>query len=79
MNNTQEQIIKIYPGERICSVVFQTLSSNISPEEALMHGLNKAKYDNNSKGFVGSVKDKEEEIELIKSGKISQLKRKFKI
>jgi deoxycytidine triphosphate deaminase len=79
MNNTQEQIIRVYPGERICTVVFQTISSNISLKDSSMHGLTKAKYQSNNQGFIGSKTDKDEEINLIRSGKISQLKKKFKV
>ena len=79
VNNTFEQIIRIYPGERICSVVFETLSSSVSPEDAESHGLNKAKYNNNEQGFIGSKTDKEEEIELIRKGEVLKLKEKYKI
>ncbi|HLD03957.1 MAG TPA: dCTP deaminase, partial [Candidatus Dojkabacteria bacterium] len=29
VNNTHEQIIKIYPGERICQIIFEKISSQI--------------------------------------------------
>ena len=78
MNNTQQQIIKIYPGERICSLIFEELSSSVTKEESRHHGLDLPKYDN-GKGFVGNIIDKNEEISLISSGKLSELKEKFKI
>jgi deoxycytidine triphosphate deaminase len=77
VNNTFEQIIRIYPGERICSVVFETLSSSVSPKDAESHGLNKAKYNNNAQGFIGSKTDKDEEVELIRKGKISKIKEQY--
>lgn len=79
MNNTSKQVIRVYPGERICQVVFQKLSGNLSPEEIKMHGLQTAKYTNNDKNFAGGKVDKKDEIELIKLGKIDELKRKYHI
>jgi len=72
-NNTQEQKIRLYPGERICQVVFQVLSSSISKDEANLHGLNNAKY-NQSDTYTGSRSDKKEEIDLIRDGKIKEIK-----
>ncbi len=77
MNNTSKQVIRIYPGERICQVLFQMLTAKLTGPEVLMHGLNSAKYSGSQKGAVGGKKDKKEEIDLIKSGKIDELKRRF--
>ena len=79
MNNTSKQVIRIYPGERICQIVFQELSSSLSLEEINMHGLQRARYSGSEKGFVGGKPDKRLEVDLIKSGKISQLKSKYKL
>lgn len=79
INNTSKQVIKIYPGERICQVVFQRLESKLSSDEASMHGLAKAKYTKTRKGFAGGKNDKSKEIKLIKEGKIKELKRKYTI
>lgn len=79
MNNTSKQVIRVYPGERICQVVFQKLTGNLSPEEIKMHGLQTAKYTNNDKNFAGGKVDKKDEIELIKLGKIDELKKKYHI
>jgi len=78
MNNTQKQVIRIYPGERICQIVFQTLTDAITPNEAEWHGLAKAKYSK-SNGEVNRKMDKQEENDFIKAGKISELKQQFKI
>jgi len=77
VNNTHEQIIKIYPGERICQIIFEKISSQISPKQILNHGLAKAKYHAAIGGFLPGKTDRLEEINLIKKGKISQLKQKF--
>lgn len=79
VNNTHRQTIRIYPGERICQIIIQTISSEIDNEEALMHGLNQAKYHNNDEGFITGRADKSDEIKLIKQGKISSLKSKYKV
>jgi len=78
VNKTQKQVIRIYPGERICQVMFQQISSKIPLHEAEVHGLTKAKYGA-SKGFIGSKSDREDELKLIKEGKISALKKTYRI
>jgi dCTP deaminase len=79
MNNTSKQVIRIYPGERICQIVFQELSSTLSLEEINMHGLQRARYSGNEKGFAGGKPDKKLEINLIKAGKIKELKSKYEL
>ncbi len=77
MNNTNDQIIRIYPGERICQIVFEQLASNINPTEAKLHGVAQAKYHKNDS--VASRKDNNEEIEMIKNGKVSELKKLYPV
>lgn len=82
-NHTTNHVIKIYPGERVCQVVFEELSSKLTKKEAQMHGVKKAKavgtkgetviYQDYKKKEAGS------EIELIRSGKIAKLKKQFKV
>lgn len=79
MNNTSKQVIRIYPGERICQVIFQTLSKDLSEEESSVHGLSIAKYSKSQKGFIGGRSDKKDEIDLIRLGKLDELKSKYKI
>jgi deoxycytidine triphosphate deaminase len=78
-NNTDNQIIRVYPGERICTVVFEELTSHVTSAEAEKHGVIKAKYTNNDTGFIGSKTDKSEEIEMIRNGKLKVLKEKYHI
>jgi len=77
VNNTSEQIVKIYPGERICQIILEKISSPIAPKEGLNHGLSKAKYQGSIHGFMAGKTDKIEEVELIKKGKIDLLKKKY--
>lgn len=80
INNTDTQIIKLYPGERICHLVFETLSSPISDEEAKMHGFADAKYLKSTPYNLESVIDGKEEVNLIKEeGGIEKLKNQYKI
>jgi dCTP deaminase len=76
-NNTNDQIIKVYPGERICQVVFQQLTSKLTRDEAHKHGLAKAKYHEADE--VTSKADKNVETDLIAAGQITKLKEKYKI
>lgn len=76
-NNTQKQTIRVYPGERVCQVVFQKITNNIDTEEAMLHGLNKAKYHGNKQGFIAGRSDRNDEVSLIKDGEIKKLKQKF--
>jgi dCTP deaminase len=68
-NNTSSQVIRIYPGERICQLVFYPLSKPVKPEKSRWH---------KSDIVVGrrSEKKKVEET-LIAKGKIRELKTKF--
>lgn len=79
VNNTGTQIIKLYPGERICYLTFATLESPVSEEEAKRHGLTGAKYLESTPYGLESRIDSEEEINLIKRGEIEKLKEQFKI
>lgn len=74
-NEAGNQVLRLYPGERICQVVFETLSEPLSMEEANMHGLQQAKYSN--AGQPQYKVDKSDERELISSGKLDDLKSKF--
>lgn len=78
-NNTDNQIIKIYPGERICQLIFSQLASDLSEEEASIHGVAKAKYLDSTPYGLEARSDSEEEIELIKKGKIGDLKSRYKV
>lgn len=74
LNKTSSQVIRIYPGERICQVVFHKLTQSLTREEALVHGKIAAKYNDSDGHNLVSKKDSEEEIDFIKSGDLSGLK-----
>lgn len=78
-NNTDNQIIKIYPGERICQLIFNQLSSSLSEDEASIHGVSEAKYLDSTPYGLEARSDSEEETELIKKGNMDKLKGQFRI
>ena len=73
-NKTTSQVIRIYPGERICQVLFHRLETALTEEEAQMHGKEAAKYNDSDGHQLASKKDADEEIALIKSGQLDSLK-----
>jgi deoxycytidine triphosphate deaminase len=73
-NEAGNQVIRIFPGERVCQIVFEELSSSLSPEEANLHGLNQAKYSHSTDNYKT---DKITETELLTSGDLDKLKQNF--
>lgn len=69
-NNTDSQIIRLYPGERFCQVVFESLSHEVEARQSRWH-----KKDVVEKG----EQEKNDEIELVRSGKIRELKADFAV
>jgi len=77
--NSTDHYLKLYPGERICQLVFHTLSEGLSEEQALTHGLTKAKYMGSTPHNLEARSDSKQEIDFILEGKLDELKKKFKI
>lgn len=77
INNTQQQIIRVYPGERICQIVFSTLSRELSSQDAQLHGVTQAKYHLGKD--IESKSDSEKELELIRQGKIADMKKNYPV
>lgn len=75
LNKTTSQIIRIYPGERICQIVFQKLVSPLDKDEAQRHGAQQAKYEGATSSDLASKCDAEEELIYVRSGQIDKLKR----
>lgn len=70
-NNTSTQVIRVYPGERFCQVVFYPLASR--PKGA------KSRYQYKDI-VVGVLKERSaKEMRLIKKGNIRELKRLYKL
>lgn len=73
-NNTSSQIVKLYPGERFCQIVFQKLDERVDAP--------KSRY--NKKDIVEGVirtqkKGDQTEIELVSTGNIKLLKSKYTV
>ncbi len=74
-NEAGDQVLRVYPGERVCQVIFETLSGPLSPEEANLHGLTAAKYSHS--GDPAYRLDKDEERAALTGGQLEELKKKF--
>ncbi len=75
LNKTTSQIIRIYPGERICQIVLQKLASPISKDDAQRHGAQQAKYEGATSAELASKCDGNEELEMIRNGELDKLKK----
>lgn len=68
-NNTRSQAVRLFPGERLCQIVFEELSESIE---------HKSKYHN--KDIIDGVqKEKKDEVDFIMTGNLKGLKEQFKI
>jgi dCTP deaminase len=67
-NHTTSQVIRIYPGERFCQVVFESLGDSVEVIQSRYHKRDIAE---------GSLKDKTKESKLIEKGSIRLLKQKY--
>src|SRR3989339_583208 len=74
-NEAGNQVIRVYPGERVCQVIFEELASPLTPEEAQLHGLTAAKYSES--GSQGFKLDKDDERQMLVNGKLDELKNQF--
>lgn len=76
-NEAGDQVLRLFPGERICQVIFEELSDPISSEEADQHGLSSAKYSNS--GEPKYKVDKSDERDLLITGNLQDLKDRFSL
>ncbi|MDP2650291.1 MAG: dCTP deaminase [bacterium] len=66
VKNHTSQVIRLYPGERFCQLVFEELAETIQPRKSRHH----------LKDIVDEPqKEDDTELELIKKGKITELKK----
>ncbi len=75
LNKTTSQIIRIYPGERICQIVLQKLASGLQKDDAQRHGAHSAKYEGATSSELASKCDAEDELVLIRTGQLDALKK----
>lgn len=69
-NNTDSQIIRLYPGERFCQVVFEALTHEVDARKSRWH-----RKDVVEKG----EKEASTEIDLVLNGKIKELKNDYAV
>lgn len=70
-NNTNSQVIRVYPGERFCQLVFQRLEGEVEVLKSRWHGKDVAE---------GLVRERYgREVSLVRRGKLRELKKKYKI
>jgi dCTP deaminase len=70
-NNMPSQVIRIYPGERFCQIVFHTLNEDVEVSLSRYH------EKDISQGVLEEKNKKE--VAMIKAGKLVQLKKDYSI
>lgn len=69
-NNTHSQAVRLYPGERICQVVFEELKESVNARKSKYH----------KKDIIdGIVREKRDEAALIMKGEIRKLKNQYSV
>lgn len=69
-NNTRSQALRLFPGERLCQVVFEELKNEVSPRQSKYH----------QKDIIeGVLMEKKDEVDLLSAGDIKTLKEKYKV
>ena len=69
-NNTRSQTVRLFPGERMCQVVFEELKTAVTPRPSKYH----------RKDIIeGVLMEKRDEADLVSKGDIKKLKEDFKI
>ena len=68
-NNTQSQVIRMYPGERICQVVFEEINNRVDVKQS--------RWQNSD--VIVTIKEERSTIEMeyVRKGNISGLKKDF--
>ena len=69
-NNTQSQSVRLYPGERVCQIVFEELTGSVNARKSKYH----------KKDIVDGIgREKRDEAALIMKGEIRKLKSEFSV
>ena len=69
-NNTQSQIVRLYPGERFCQVVFEKLSHSVASRKSRYH----QKDIIDGVDVDSLVNERQVEIDMLTKGEVRQLK-----
>ena len=69
-NNTRSQTIRLYPGERLCQLVFEELAESVEPRASKYH----------QKDIIEGVQmEKTDESALVMGGDIKMLKERYRV
>ncbi len=72
-NNTSSQVVKLYPGERFCQLVFESLEEPVEAEKSRYHQKDIVE------GFIMTKDNKQkrdtEEIKYVAEGRMKELKK----
>ena len=69
-NNTRSQVVRLYPGERVCQIVFEELTGSVNARKSKYH----------KKDIVEGIgREKRDEAGLIMRGEIRKLKSDFSV
>ena len=69
-NNTHSQGVRLYPGERVCQIVFEELTESVNARKSKYH----------KKDIVDGIgREKRDEALLIMKGEIRKLKNDFSV
>lgn len=69
-NNTHSQIVRLYPGERLCQIVFEELTEPVAPRKSKYH----------KRDIIEGIKrEKATESRLILKGDIKKLKAEYAV
>ncbi len=71
-NNTSSQVVKLYPGERFCQIVFEALDAHIDAEKSRYHQKDIVEGFIMTKDF--KQKRDSEELKYVAEGRIKELK-----
>jgi len=78
-NNTRSQTIRLYPGERFCQIVFESLSSPADTRKSRYHHKDIIEGFISRDDNVSKNSDEDTEATLIMSGDIKKLKAEHSI
>ncbi len=72
-NNTSSQVVKLYPGERFCQLVFESLDQAVEAEKSRYHQKDIVE------GFIMTKENKQkrdsEELKYVGEGRMKELKK----
>lgn len=78
-NNTKNQTIRLYPGERVCQVVFEQLSSELTVKEVRVDSPHRKELRSTLPKSLTVAPLQDDEKKYLIEGKLEELKRDHRI